>query len=60
MRIVYIKFRKFAYEKTLSEIKEYAEVLGIYADSEPELLWLAREGLITPLPDCWKPWFVKP
>ena len=40
------------------EIYEYAKVLGIDPTSEPELLWIAREGINAPLPENWKPWFV--
>lgn len=39
-----------------SEIQEYAREIGIDPDSEPELLWLAREGIVAPLPPEWKPW----
>ncbi|KAI3354560.1 hypothetical protein L3Q82_019066, partial [Scortum barcoo] len=37
------------------EIHEYAREIGIDPDSEPELLWLAREGIVAPLPPEWKP-----
>ncbi|XP_059187889.1 centrosomal protein of 164 kDa-like isoform X2 [Centropristis striata] len=37
------------------EIQEYAREIGIDPDSEPELLWLAREGIVAPLPAEWKP-----
>uniref|UniRef100_A0A3B4WZF8 Centrosomal protein of 164 kDa n=1 Tax=Seriola lalandi dorsalis TaxID=1841481 RepID=A0A3B4WZF8_SERLL len=37
------------------EIKEYAREIGIDPDSEQELLWLAREGIVAPLPAEWKP-----
>lgn len=40
----------------LSEIQEYAREIGIDPDHEPELLWLAREGIVAPLPPEWKPW----
>lgn len=40
----------------LSEIQEYAREIGIDPDKEPELLWLAREGIVAPLPAEWKPW----
>lgn len=39
-----------------SEIQEYAREIGIDPSSEPELLWLAREGIVAPLPPEWKPW----
>lgn len=39
-----------------SEILEYAREIGIDPSSEPELLWLAREGIVAPLPPEWKPW----
>ncbi|MEQ2165108.1 hypothetical protein GOODEAATRI_013633 [Goodea atripinnis] len=38
-----------------SEIHEYAREIGIDPDNEPELLWLAREGMVAPLPPEWKP-----
>ncbi|KAM4589534.1 uncharacterized protein cep164 isoform 2-T2 [Fundulus diaphanus] len=37
------------------EILEYAREIGIDPDNEPELLWLAREGMVAPLPPEWKP-----
>ncbi|XP_028817308.1 centrosomal protein of 164 kDa isoform X7 [Denticeps clupeoides] len=37
------------------EIHEYAREIGIDPDEEPELLWLAREGIVAPLPNEWKP-----
>ncbi|XP_049433036.1 centrosomal protein of 164 kDa-like isoform X4 [Epinephelus fuscoguttatus] len=37
------------------EIQEYAREIGIDPDHEPELLWLAREGIVAPLPPEWKP-----
>ncbi|XP_077086503.1 uncharacterized protein cep164 isoform X6 [Siphateles boraxobius] len=37
------------------EIHEYAAEIGIDPLREPELLWLAREGMVAPLPDEWKP-----
>ncbi|XP_039987698.1 centrosomal protein of 164 kDa-like [Xiphias gladius] len=37
------------------EIQEYAREIGIDPSSEPELLWLAREGIVAPLPPEWKP-----
>ncbi|XP_029628518.1 centrosomal protein of 164 kDa isoform X2 [Salmo trutta] len=37
------------------EIHEYAREIGIDPNREPELLWLAREGIVAPLPPEWKP-----
>ncbi|XP_051536046.1 centrosomal protein of 164 kDa-like isoform X2 [Myxocyprinus asiaticus] len=37
------------------EIHEYAVEIGIDPEREPELLWLAREGMVVPLPPEWKP-----
>nr|XP_023668021.1 centrosomal protein of 164 kDa isoform X1 [Paramormyrops kingsleyae]XP_023668022.1 centrosomal protein of 164 kDa isoform X1 [Paramormyrops kingsleyae] len=37
------------------EVHEYAREIGIDPEQEPELLWLAREGIVAPLPDEWKP-----
>jgi len=40
----------------VSEIHEYAVEIGIDPEREPELLWLAREGMVATLPAEWKPW----
>ncbi|KAM3830421.1 centrosomal protein of 164 kDa isoform 2-T2 [Vipera latastei] len=37
------------------EIQEFARVVGIDPEREPELMWLAREGIVAPLPAEWKP-----
>ncbi|XP_059495115.1 centrosomal protein of 164 kDa-like isoform X3 [Stegostoma tigrinum] len=37
------------------EIQEYAREIGIDPENEPELMWLAREGIVAPLPQEWKP-----
>ncbi|XP_051520913.1 centrosomal protein of 164 kDa-like isoform X2 [Myxocyprinus asiaticus] len=37
------------------EIHEYAIEIGIDPQREPELLWLAREGMVVPLQPEWKP-----
>ncbi|XP_041660225.1 centrosomal protein of 164 kDa-like isoform X3 [Cheilinus undulatus] len=37
------------------EILEYAREIGIDPENEPELMWLAREGIVAPLPPEWKP-----
>ncbi|KAI1893274.1 hypothetical protein AGOR_G00122020 [Albula goreensis] len=37
------------------EILEYAREIGIDPEREPELMWLAREGIVAPLPPEWKP-----
>jgi hypothetical protein len=42
--------------RSCAEILEYAKWLGMDANKEKELLWLAREGLKAPLPKDWKPW----
>ncbi|XP_036180086.1 centrosomal protein of 164 kDa isoform X7 [Myotis myotis] len=38
------------------EIFEFAREIGIDPIKEPELMWLAREGIVAPLPHQWKPW----
>lgn len=40
----------------LAEIFEFAKEIGIDPLKEPELMWLAREGIVAPLPEEWKPW----
>eukprot|EP00197_Chlamydomonas_leiostraca_P012415 CAMPEP_0202877334 /NCGR_PEP_ID=MMETSP1391-20130828/30497_1 /ASSEMBLY_ACC=CAM_ASM_000867 /TAXON_ID=1034604 /ORGANISM="Chlamydomonas leiostraca, Strain SAG 11-49" /LENGTH=96 /DNA_ID=CAMNT_0049559353 /DNA_START=141 /DNA_END=427 /DNA_ORIENTATION=+ len=44
-----------SYEPTDQEILEYAQWLGMDADKEKDLMWIAREGLKAPLPENWKP-----
>ncbi|OWK55693.1 Centrosomal protein, partial [Lonchura striata] len=36
------------------EIRDFAPTIGIDPDKESELLWLARECLVTPMPPEWK------
>lgn len=38
------------------EIRDFAPTIGIDPDKESELLWLARECLVTPMPPEWKAW----
>ncbi|CAB1348704.1 unnamed protein product [Coregonus sp. 'balchen'] len=44
-----------SYIPSEQEIHEYAREIGIDPNREPELLWLAREGIVAPLPPEWKP-----
>ncbi|XP_008051840.1 centrosomal protein of 164 kDa [Carlito syrichta] len=37
------------------EIIDFAREIGIDPIKEPELMWLAREGIVAPLPMEWKP-----
>ena len=48
---------KITYSPCTLEIYEYAQVIGINPGSEPELLHIAREGIVAPLPPDWKPWY---
>ncbi|KAI4815093.1 hypothetical protein KUCAC02_005259 [Chaenocephalus aceratus] len=43
------------YTPSEQEIHEYAREIGIDPERESELLWLAREGIVAPLPPEWKP-----
>lgn len=43
------------YVPTEEEIREYATVIGIDPDREPDLMYIAREGINAPLPPDWKP-----
>ncbi|KAK2153752.1 hypothetical protein LSH36_287g01025 [Paralvinella palmiformis] len=43
------------YQPTEEEVFDYAHVIGIDPEKEPELLWIAREGITAPLPEHWKP-----
>ncbi|CAJ1409821.1 unnamed protein product, partial [Effrenium voratum] len=41
-------------EPSEEEIKEYAEFLGLDVEKEPDLLWIAKEGVCAPVPAPWK------
>ena len=43
------------YIPTDLEVEEYAKWLGIDTDGDRDMLWIAREGLMAPLPKSWKP-----
>jgi len=36
------------------EIEEYARFIGVDPKNEPELLWIAKEGVSAPVPSPWK------
>ena len=40
----------------LTEVFEYALSIGIDPYQERDLLFIAREGIVAPLPQDWKPW----
>ncbi|KAM4646169.1 centrosomal protein of 164 kDa isoform 3-T3 [Amazona ochrocephala] len=44
-----------AYVPSEQEVQDYARAIGIDPKKEPELLWLAREGIVALLPPGWKP-----
>ena len=41
---------------SFAEIFEYAQSIGIDPINERDLLFIAREGIVAPLPTDWKPW----
>eukprot|EP00927_Polykrikos_kofoidii_P070251 TRINITY_DN66303_c0_g1_i1.p1 TRINITY_DN66303_c0_g1~~TRINITY_DN66303_c0_g1_i1.p1 ORF type:complete len:123 (-),score=32.84 TRINITY_DN66303_c0_g1_i1:30-398(-) len=43
------------YEPSKDDVEEYAVWLGMELPEDNELLWIAREGLMAPLPKPWKP-----
>eukprot|EP00826_Nyctotherus_ovalis_P053365 TRINITY_DN6921_c0_g1_i1.p1 TRINITY_DN6921_c0_g1~~TRINITY_DN6921_c0_g1_i1.p1 ORF type:complete len:137 (+),score=24.30 TRINITY_DN6921_c0_g1_i1:156-566(+) len=43
------------YEPTEEEVGEYAAYLGINLRTDPEFLWIAREGLKASVPHPWRP-----
>ena len=43
------------WEPTFEEIKEYAIWLGMDAETDRDLFYIAKEGLKAPLPSPWKP-----
>ena len=46
------------YVACVTDIDEYAKLLGMDLVADKEFMWVAREGLKAPLPDSWKPWCV--
>ena len=38
-----------------SELLEYCKQIGLDPKEDPDLMWIAREGLKAPLPSNWKP-----
>ncbi|XP_050092683.1 uncharacterized protein LOC126575814 isoform X4 [Anopheles aquasalis] len=47
------------YEPSKEEILEYAVKIGIDPENETYLVYLARQGLLHPLPENWKPCYSK-
>lgn len=43
------------YVPSEAEVVEYAKWLGMDLDKDQDLFWIAREGLMAPLPADWKP-----
>ncbi|XP_062521452.1 centrosomal protein of 164 kDa-like isoform X2 [Corticium candelabrum] len=43
------------YEPTTEELLEYCKQIGLDPKEDPDLMWIAREGLKAPLPSNWKP-----
>ncbi|VDI69023.1 centrosomal protein CEP164 [Mytilus galloprovincialis] len=43
------------YKPTEEEIFEYAQIIGIDPYKEGHLMWIAKEGIIAPLPEHWRP-----
>lgn len=41
-------------EPSEEEVAEYAEFLGIDVEKEPDLLWIAKQGVSAPVPSPWK------
>ena len=40
------------------DINDYCDVIGLNLEEDPDLVWIAKEGLKAPLPANWKPVFV--
>ncbi|XP_064645432.1 mitogen-activated protein kinase kinase kinase 19-like [Lineus longissimus] len=47
------------YDPTRKEIHDYAKILGIDPEKEPELVWIAKEGFSAVLPKEWRACFRK-
>lgn len=43
------------YVPSEAEVLEYATWLGMDLEKDTDLYWIAREGLMAPLPKSWKP-----
>ena len=43
------------YNPTAEEVEEYARFLGMDIHEDPDLFYIAKEGLKAPLPQSWKP-----
>lgn len=43
------------YVPSEAEVIEYAKWLGMDLENDKDLFWIAREGLMAPLPANWKP-----
>ncbi|NXI48735.1 CE164 protein, partial [Chloroceryle aenea] len=54
-QIVLVEDSDDTYIPSEKEIKDYAREIGIDPEKEPELIWLAKEGIVAPLPTNWKP-----
>lgn len=46
----------FIFKCSFAEVLEYAQSIGIDPYKEEDLLFIAREGIVAPLPPEWKPW----
>ncbi len=47
------------YVPSEAEVLEYVKWLGMDLDTDKDLFWIAREGLMAPLPANWKPCKIK-
>lgn len=39
---------------TREQLEDYAELIGLDLDADPDLEWIARQGLREPLPKGWR------
>ncbi|XP_065840709.1 centrosomal protein of 164 kDa-like isoform X2 [Oscarella lobularis] len=44
-----------SYEPNSGDINDYCDVIGLNLEEDPDLVWIAKEGLKAPLPANWKP-----
>lgn len=56
MHYITLMYTPSASYNFLTEVREYALRIGIEPDVEPQLLPLARDGLMKALPSGWTPW----
>lgn len=53
MSIIDLQIKVLFWDTKTLEIREYAYFLGMELPEDNDLLYIAREGLMAPLPESW-------